>query len=207
MAQTVKNSETVCSRCQSPRNYEFAMDRSHSQCRRMHVVHGAVINVNKRYIASLCILSSTVVAPLRRAASSWQKKFRFCLAHPGCAGAARTMKLFRTAFWLGVVIYNLPSPASQPAAPESRPNGGQGLAAKAVSRLCSRPRESCSKNDEALANRGDRGGHSSSRDTAMPSQDTLTPTDRAEPWRAPAVRNPSPAARTAASFWNSGPET
>ena len=24
------------------------------------------------------------------------------------------MKLFRTAFWLGVVIYNLPSPASQP---------------------------------------------------------------------------------------------
>ena len=117
------------------------------------------------------------------------------------------MKLFRTAFWLGVVIYNLPSPASQPAAPESRPNGGQGLAAKAVSRLCSRPRESCSKNNEALANRGDRGGHSSSRDTAMPSQDTLTPTDRAEPWRAPAVRNPSPAARTAASFWNSGPET
>ena len=29
------------------------------------------------------------------------------------------MKLFRTAFWLGVVIYNLPSPDSQPAAPES----------------------------------------------------------------------------------------
>jgi hypothetical protein len=160
------------------------MDRSHSQCRRMHVVHGAVINVNKRYIASLCILSSTVVAPLRRAASSWQKNS----AAPRMRGSREAMKLFRTAFWLGVVIYNLPSPASQPAAPESRPNGGQGLAAKAVSRLCSRPRESCSKNDEALANRGD-----------MPSQDTLTPTDRAEPWRAPAVRNPSPAARTAAS--------
>ena len=41
----------------------------------------------------------------------------FCLALAD-AGAAETMKLFRTAFWLGVVIYNLPSPDSQPAAPE-----------------------------------------------------------------------------------------
>jgi hypothetical protein len=31
------------------------------------------------------------------------------------------MKLFRTAFWLGVVIYNLPSPASQPPSAESQP--------------------------------------------------------------------------------------
>ena len=31
------------------------------------------------------------------------------------------MKLFRTAFWLGVVIYNLPSPASQSAPPASHP--------------------------------------------------------------------------------------
>jgi hypothetical protein len=50
-------------------------------------------------------------------------------------GAAKTMKLFRMAFWLGVVIYNLPSPASQPAAPESQLNGSQGLTAGAVSSI------------------------------------------------------------------------
>jgi hypothetical protein len=113
-------------------------------------------------------------------------------------GAAKTMKLFRTAFWLGVVIYNLPSPASQPPAPDSQPS--QGLAAKPASQLCPRPRESCPKNDEARPNRGDRGGHSSSRNAAMPSHDTLTPTDRAEPWRGPDLRNPSPATRTAGFF-------
>src|SRR5258708_5225473 len=60
-----------------------------------------------------------------------KKVLRFAERTPGCVGAARTMKLFRMAFWLGVVIYNLPSPASQPAAPESQLNGSQGLAAKA----------------------------------------------------------------------------
>ena len=44
------------------------------------------------------------------------------------------MKLVRLAFWLGVVIYNLPSPASQSAAPESRES--QGLAAKAPGQSC-----------------------------------------------------------------------
>jgi hypothetical protein len=48
------------------------------------------------------------------------------------------MKLFRMAFWLGVVIYNLPSPASQPAAPESQLNGSQGLTAGAVSSIALR---------------------------------------------------------------------
>src|SRR5262245_49576488 len=110
-------------------------------------------------------------------------------------GAAKTMKLFRTAFWLGVVIYNLPSTASQPPGPDSQPS--QGLAAKPASQFCPRPRESCLKNDEARPNRGDRGGHSSSHDVAMPSRDTLTSTDRAEPWRGPNLRNPSPATRTA----------
>ena len=55
---------------------------------------------------------------------------------PKADGAARTMKLFRMAFWLGVVIYNLPSPASQPAAPESQLNGSQGLAIKAPGQSC-----------------------------------------------------------------------
>jgi hypothetical protein len=54
------------------------------------------------------------------------------------AGSAKTMKLFRMAFWLGVVIYNLPSPASQPAAPESQLNGSQGLTAGAVSSIALR---------------------------------------------------------------------
>src|SRR5262245_16186758 len=117
------------------------------------------------------------------------------------------MKLFRTAFWLGVVIYNLPSPASQPPAFELQLNGGQGLATKAASRPCPRLRESCPKNDEAFPNRGDCGAHSSSREATMPSHDTLTPTDRAEPWRGSALRNPSPATRTAESFRNCGRET
>src|SRR5262245_58806156 len=68
------------------------------------------------------------------------KGFSVCLARSGCARPVRTMKLFRTAFWLGVVIYNLPSPAPQPPGPESQLNGGQGLATKAA-RL-PRPRES-----------------------------------------------------------------
>jgi hypothetical protein len=58
----------------------------------------------------------------------------------GLRGSRETMKLFRTAFWLGVVIYNLPSPASQPAAPASQLHDGQrsilrnpGLAASASS--------------------------------------------------------------------------
>jgi hypothetical protein len=101
-------------------------------------------------------------------------------AHSGTSGAARTMKLFRTAFWLGVVIYNLPSPASMPAAFESKLNGSQGLAAKATSQFCPRPLEFCAKT----------GGRSSLRDTEMLSQDTLAPADRAVPWRGVAGPNP-----------------
>jgi hypothetical protein len=101
-------------------------------------------------------------------------------AHSGTSGAARTMKLFRTAFWLGVVIYNLPSPASMPAAFESKLNGSQGLAAKATSQFCPRSLEFCAKT----------GGRSSLRDTEILSQDTLVPADRAVPWRGVAGPNP-----------------
>lgn len=116
---------------------------------------------------------------------------RFAARTLGQAGAARTMKLFRTAFWLGVVIYNLPSPTSMPAASESKLNGSQGLAAKATSHFCPRPLELCAKNVEAIPKPGDPGGRSSSRDAEMLSQDTLAPADRAVPWRGPAVRNPA----------------
>ena len=98
------------------------------------------------------------------------------------------MKLFRMAFWLGVVIYNLPSPASQPAAPVSQLNGTQGLAAKAASQLCPQPREPCARIVEPLPNRGEPGGHNSSRGAVKPSQDTLAPADRAVPWRGSALR-------------------
>jgi len=160
---------------------------------------GAPVNVTKRYIVSLCIASSTLVGkPFRRDGSA------FCLAHAGSIGAAKTMKLFRTAFWLSVVIYNLPSPASQPAAPESHPNDSQGLAAKAAGRFCPQPRELCAKNIEALPERGDQVGHSSSRGAVMRSHDTLTPADRAVPWRGRALRNQPPATRSEVFLGNAG---
>jgi hypothetical protein len=155
-------------------------------------------------MASLDILSSTLcLTP--GAAIFRQEGFRVCLPPSRYGGAARTMKLFRTAFWLGVVIYNLPSPASQPAPPESQLGGSQSLAAKAASRFCPQPRESCPKNAEALPNRGGRGGHSSSRDAAMPSHDTLTPTDRAVPWRPAAY--PATGGSNRRIFPNAGRET
>ena len=89
------------------------------------------------------------------------------------------MKLFRTAFWLGVVIYNLPSPDSQPAAPESQV-GSQGSPVH------------CAKNTDTHPKRGDPVAQSSSRKAATPSKDTLAPADRAVPWRGPASCNPPP---------------
>ena len=71
------------------------------------------------------------------------------------------MKLFRTAFWLGVVIYNLPNSGSESAPPESQIDGGQHLVAKA----------------------------GNSRD-ARSSQDTLTAGDRAVRWRGSAHTRP-----------------
>jgi hypothetical protein len=69
------------------------------------------------------------------------------------------MKLFRTAFCLGVVIYYLPNPGSQSAPPGPQAHG-QHLSAKAAN----------------------------SRDAMRASQDTLTPGDRGVPWRG-SVRN------------------
>ena len=94
------------------------------------------------------------------------------------------MKLFRMAFWLGIVIYNLPSPASKSTGPESH-NGSQGLAAKAASQFCPQPLEPCAKTFEALTQRGEPGGQYSSGDGVKPSQDTLAPEDRTVPWRGP----------------------
>jgi hypothetical protein len=94
------------------------------------------------------------------------------------------MKLFRTAFWLGVVIYNLPSPGSRLAAPESLLDS-QGSPAH------------CAKNADTHPKRGDPIAQSSSRKAATPSKDTLAPADRAVPWRGPASCNAPPPTRTA----------
>ncbi len=106
------------------------------------------------------------------------------------------MKLFRLTFWLGVVIYNLPSPTSQPAAPESQLNGSQGLAAKAASQFCAQPLEPCTKTVDALPKRGEPGAHNSSRDAVKPSQDTLVSTDRVVPWRGSTPRKAPVAKRS-----------
>ena len=93
-----------------------------------------------------------------------------------CMGT-RTVKLLKTAFWLGVVIYNLPSPISQSAAPATH---DQGSATKATSHCSQRP-ALCTKTNEALSKQGEHGERNSSRDAV--SQDTLTPADRVVPWR------------------------
>jgi len=94
------------------------------------------------------------------------------------------MKLFRTAFWLGVVIYNLPSPTSQPAAPESQV-GSEGSPAQ------------CAKNTDTHPKRGGPVAQSSSHKAATPSNDTLAPADRVVPWRGPVSCNSPPPTRTA----------
>ena len=98
----------------------------------------------------------------------------FCRAH-SYVGAARTMKLLKTVFWLGVVIYYLPSPASQSGAPASV----QGSATKVASQFCTQPL--------ALCKRGEPGERNSSRNAV--SQDTLTSPDRAVPWRGSALHS------------------
>jgi hypothetical protein len=107
------------------------------------------VNLNKRYIPSLY----QQTAPASDASD---------ILLNGLRGSRETMKLFRTAFWLGVVICNLPNHASQPAAPASQLPDGQRLAAKAAN----------------------------SRDAVKPSQDTLTSADRGAPWGGSARNRP-----------------
>src|SRR5947209_6809467 len=42
------------------------------------------------------------------------------------------MKLISAAFWLGVIMYNVPSPGSQPPPPASGPHDGQRMPASAA---------------------------------------------------------------------------
>jgi hypothetical protein len=100
------------------------------------------------------------------------------------------MRLFRTAFWLGITIYCLPSTNSQLTAPNPSPIGGQCRSTKAADtgRLCEwelgidndRPRVVVKRVGEL---RGDR----SSREAFMHSQDTLIRSDLTTPWRGSAA--------------------
>ena len=74
------------------------------------------------------------------------------------------MKLFRLVFWIGVLIYNLPTSAPSPAALGSQQNRSFGLEKKAISG--SEPSK-----------------YISSCSVEKPCRDTLIPADRMMPWR------------------------
>lgn len=97
------------------------------------------------------------------------------------------MRLFvRTAFWLGVTIYYLPSPAEH-LAPGALPNG---IARPSIESRPARRHFSLGaykrsgKCRETLARRAE-GGLRASSNIALRSQDTLTSSDLAIPWRGP----------------------
>jgi hypothetical protein len=104
------------------------------------------------------------------------------------------MRLFvRTAFWLGVTIYYLPSPAGH-LAPGTLPNGierpsveSSRPAKRHFSLGAYKRRGKCR---QTLARRAE-GGLRTSRNIALRSQDTLMSSDLAIPWRGPAAFNAS----------------
>jgi hypothetical protein len=104
------------------------------------------------------------------------------------------MRLFvRTAFWLGLTIYYLPSPAEH-LAPGALPNGIERPSAESSSaarrHFSLGGYKRSGKCRQTLA-RGAEGLRASSNIVPR-SQDTLTPSDLAIPWRGPAVFNASP---------------
>ena len=101
------------------------------------------------------------------------------------------MRLFRTAFWLGVTIYCLPSSNSQPTAPNPNPIGGQCRSTKAsdTGRLCEWELGTDNDRPRLVVKRvGEQRGDRSSREAFMHSQDTLIRSDLTTPWRGSAVR-------------------
>jgi hypothetical protein len=103
------------------------------------------------------------------------------------------MRLFvRTAFWLGVTIYYLPSPAEH-LAPGALPNGIERPSAESSS--AARRHFSLGgykRSGKCRLARGADGALRASSDIVRRSQDTLTPSDLAIPWRGPAAFNASP---------------
>jgi hypothetical protein len=98
------------------------------------------------------------------------------------------MRLLRTAFWLGITIYCLPS-TKHPTAPQSSLNNSQCRLDNAanISRLCAWESESDTHRPRVVIKGREQREHGSPRETVMPSQDTLTPSDLAPRWRGSAV--------------------
>jgi hypothetical protein len=107
--------------------------------------------------------------------------------HPRARGF-KTMRLLRTAFWLGITIYYLPNTNSQPISPQISLNSSQCRYNKAADtgRLCAWVSESDTDPPRGVIKRGER-ERSSSRETLMHSQSTLTRSDLAVPWRGSAA--------------------
>ena len=162
-----------------------AESRAERLCLRRRSVPGPLTLT--KGLLPVCVGASILVGRTVPASGvCWQER-RLCVLPSALLGGSREdpMKLLKTAFWLGVVIYYLPSPAFQSSAPASHVHGGQGLATKAASKFCTQPLALCTKTVEALPKRGEPGEGNSSRNAV--SQDTLTPADRAVPWHGSAL--------------------
>jgi len=101
------------------------------------------------------------------------------------------VKLLKTAFWLGIVIYNLPSPPPQSAAPTPHLDGGHSVATNTAGQGCGQPPELCTKTVQAPSKHGEPRKREFWRRAL--SQDTLTPADRAVAWHGLDLRKRSAA--------------
>jgi hypothetical protein len=102
------------------------------------------------------------------------------------------MRLFvRTAFWLGITIYYLPS-SIEHLAPRAFPNGIERPSmgsSSAGSRHFSQRAYNRSGKCRQIVARGAEGGLRASSNILLRSQDTLTPSDLAIPWQGPVPFN------------------
>lgn len=135
--------------------------------------------------------------------------------------------LLKLAFWLSVVILLLPSDREQQNAPSQMGTGDAVSAANAavsdMRQFCTRQPDACAVGSQALVHFGhkaqsgakllydflnDKLGHAETQEAATtpaapvvhgrkPSQNTLTPTDLAQPWRGPQPRKDADAKRPA----------
>jgi hypothetical protein len=99
------------------------------------------------------------------------------------------MRLLRTAFWLGITIYCLPSTNSQPTAPQPSPNGSHCQFNKAADtgRLCAWQLGTDTNRSRVVIKGREQREDSSAREAVMHSQDTLTRSDLTVPWHGSAV--------------------
>jgi hypothetical protein len=95
------------------------------------------------------------------------------------------MKLFRTAFWLGITICCLPSTNSQPIAPEADPKGSQRRfpVTAGNGRLCAWELNDSERHGTLVKPGQQRTDSSLSRKPVTYSQDTLIHSDLTVPWR------------------------